>query len=112
MLLICSETLNLLAVIILELLFLRYTNDCHSTLLTDHLITGLSLPRKSGSSQTIHTYKLCWVVVFETFFGCHGILILGKGPIKWRQSPGITIAVDRDVKHQFKELSKIILYSV
>ena len=31
-------------------------------LLTDHLVnrSGLSLPRKSGSSQTIHTYR--WLV--------------------------------------------------
>ena len=48
-----------------------------STQLTDHLITGwlgLSLPRKSGSSQTIRTYKpylLSWVVIFEVLPGCH-----------------------------------------
>ena len=31
------------------------------------------------------------------------ILILGKSLIKWRQRPGIIIAVDWDVKHQFKQ---------
>ena len=48
---------------------------------------GLSLPRKSGSSQTIHAYKplwLTWVAIFEALIGviCHDILILGKNPIK------------------------------
>ena len=33
-------------------------------------------------------------------------LMLGKSPIKWRQHPGITIAVDLDVKPQIKQLSK------
>ena len=35
---------------------------------------------------------------------CHGILMLGKSFIKWRQRPDMTIAVDWDVKHQFKQL--------
>ena len=34
--------------------------------------------------------------------GCHDILLLGKCPIKWRQQPDMTLAVDRDVKHQSK----------
>ena len=29
--------------------------------------------------------------------------MLGKNPIKWRQRPDMTIAVDWDVKHQFKQ---------
>ena len=29
--------------------------------------------------------------------------MLGKGAIKWRQRPDMTIAVDWDVKHQFKQ---------
>ena len=29
--------------------------------------------------------------------------MLGKSPIKWRQHPDITIAVDWDVKHQFEQ---------
>ena len=31
------------------------------------------------------------------------MLMLGKSPIKWRQRPDMTIAVDWDVKHQFKQ---------
>ena len=30
--------------------------------------------------------------------------MLGKSPIKWRQRPDMTIAVDWDVKHQFKQI--------
>ena len=33
--------------------------------------SGLNLPRKSGSSQTIHTHKsywLCWVLIFEALY--------------------------------------------
>ena len=58
-------------------------------------------------SQTIHTYKpywLGWVVIFfEAHFVCHDILMLGKSPIKWRQRPDMAIAVDWDVKRQFKQ---------
>ena len=46
------------------------------------------------------------MVIFEARFGCNDILILGKCPIKvptWRQSPDMTITVDWDVKHQFKQ---------
>ena len=28
--------------------------------------------------------------------------MLGKSPIKWRQRPNMTVAVDWDVKHQYK----------
>ena len=35
--------------------------------------------------------------------GCYDILILGKSPIKWRQRHDMTLAVDWDVKHQFKQ---------
>ena len=62
--------------------------------------SGLSLFRKSGTSQTIHKYKLLWfiwVVMFEALFGSHDILILGKSPIKWKR-PDMAIAVDWDVK--------------
>ena len=31
------------------------------------------------------------------------MLNLGKSPMKWIQSPEMTIAVDWDVKHQFKQ---------
>ena len=58
------------------------------------------------SSRTIRTYKpfwLCWMVIFEALVGCHDILILVKSLIKWRQRPDMTLAVDWDVKHQFKQ---------
>ena len=35
--------------------------------------------------------------------GCYDILILDESPIKWRQRPDMTLAVDWDVKHQFKQ---------
>ena len=31
---------------------------------------------------------------------------LGKSPIKWRKRPDMTIAVDWDVKHKFKQTNK------
>ena len=40
--------------------------------------------------------------------------MLGKSPIKWRLCPDMTLAVDWDVKHQFKQtnlLSGIFLFS-
>ena len=89
----------------------RSVSECRlaSWSMTDHLIilvnhSGLSLLRKSGSCQTNHTYMPYWlrrwVVVFEALFGPHDILILGKSPIKWRQRPDMTIAVDWNAKLQ------------
>ena len=40
-------------------------------------------------------------------FECHDILMLGKSPIKWKQRPDMTIAVDWGVKHQFKQSSRM-----
>ena len=40
---------------------------------------------------------------YEAHFECHDIQMLGKSPIKWRQRPGMTTAVDWGVKHQFKQ---------
>ena len=37
---------------------------------------------------------------------CYDILMLGKSPIKWRQRPDMNIAVDWDVKHQFKQTNE------
>ena len=47
--------------------------------------------------------------IFEAHFECHDILMLGKSPIKWRQRPDMTIAVDWDVKHQFKQTKSIFV---
>ena len=61
---------------------------------------------------------VCGVVIFETLFGCHDILILGyyvlfvwlcldnTSPIKVWQRHDMTIAVDWDVKHQFNQTNK------
>ena len=46
------------------------------------------------------------MVIFQALVGCHDILILGKSPIKWRQRPDMTVAVDWDVQHQFKQTNK------
>ena len=43
--------------------------------------------------------------MFKALVGCHDI-ILGKSPIKWRQRPVMVMAVDCDVKHQFKQTNK------
>ena len=43
------------------------------------------------------------MVIFEAFVGCHDVLILVKSLMKWRQRPDMTLAVDWDVKHQFKQ---------
>ena len=48
--------------------------------------------------------------IYEAHFECHDILTLGKSPIKWRQRPNMTIAVDWDLKHQFKHTNKSIIY--
>ena len=42
-------------------------------------------------------------MVYEAHFECHDILMLGKSPIKWKQRPDMTIAVDWDVKHHIKK---------
>ena len=58
------------------------------------------------SRQTILTYKPYWLsymVIFEALFGCHDVVILGQCPIKWRQHLDMTIVVDCDIKHQFKQ---------
>ena len=62
-------------------------------------------------SQTTHTYKPYWLSSvhgynYEAHLECHDILMLGKSPMKWRQRPDMTIAVNRDVKHQLKQTNK------
>ena len=45
--------------------------------------------------------------IYEAYFECHVILILGKCLIKaGRHRPDMTIAVDWDVKHHFKQTNK------
>ena len=34
--------------------------------------------------------------LFQAYFGCHDILMLGRSPIKSREHPDMTIAVDWD----------------
>ena len=49
------------------------------------------------------------VYIYEAHFECHVTLMLGKSPIKWRQRPDMTFAVDWDVKHQLKH-SKLCVF--
>ena len=63
----------------------------------------MGLPRKSGLLALLDGY------IYEAHFKCHDILMLGKSPIKWRQRPDMTIAVDWDVKHLFKQTNKSML---
>ena len=51
----------------------------------------------------IRLLKLSWMVIFQALVGCHDILIVGKSPTKWKQRPDKTVAVDWDVRHQFKQ---------
>ena len=46
----------------------------------------------------------------EAHFECHDILILGKSPIKWRQRPDMTIAVDLDGRPNFPEIADKSFY--
>ena len=55
---------------------------------------------------------LSWMVIFQALVRCHGIPILGKSPIKWRQRPDMTLAVVWDVKNQFKRTNKNPLETV
>ena len=80
------------------------------TLLTDHLITGYPLRSEPAQEEWfvkfigIRLLWLSWKVIFEALVGCHDILILGKSPIKWRQCPNMTIAVDWSDKLQSKQI--------
>ena len=57
------------------------------------------------AEPSIHTNLIDLVgwLYIEAPFGCYDILILGTSPINWRQRPDMTIAVDWDAKHQFKQ---------
>ena len=77
-----------------------------SSLLTDHLITGYPLRSELAQGKWFQVrpsipISLFGLVewIFQALVGCHNILILGKSPIKWRQRPDMTLAVDWDVKH-------------
>ena len=47
--------------------------------------------------------------IYEAHFEYRDILMLGKSPIKWRQRPDMTIAVDRDVMHEIKQTKQNLL---
>ena len=49
------------------------------------------------------------MVIFKALLGHHDTLILGKSPFKWRQLPKVTIAVNCDIKHQFKQMSRLMV---
>ena len=91
--------------------------DKASKLLTICLLVNslcLSLPRKSGlvkSSIHINLVDLLGCFIFyEAYFECHGIIMLGKSPMKLGQRPDVAIAVNWDVKHQFKQTKIIHTY--
>ena len=74
--------------------------------MTVHLITGFQLRSEFAQEKSfqvkpsipISPFGLVgWI--FQALVGCHDILNLGKSPIKWRQRPDMTLAVDWDVKH-------------
>ena len=46
---------------------------------------------------------LVWWLYLKHFLYVMTSLISGTNPIKWRQRPDMTIAVDWDIKHQFKQ---------
>ena len=78
-----------------------------SNLLNDHLITGLRVPLMSGSFQEKWFSQISLIsFVGEAYFECHVILILDKCLIKGRHRPDMTIAVDWDVKHHFKQTNE------
>ena len=78
--------------------------------MTDHLITGKPLwsePAQETRFKSNHPYAisllwLSWMVIYQTLVGCNAILTENKSQ-KWRQRPNMTLAVDWDVKHQFKQ---------
>ena len=64
--------------------------------------SSLSLPRKSGLVNSL-IGLLGWLY-YEAHFDCHYILMLGNlSPIKWRQRPDMTIAVDWGVINSNKQ---------
>ena len=65
-----------------EIDVLRLPPDKAFTVMTDHLLTGLScLGKVVQVDAYVHKLMwLSWVAIFEVLFGCHDILILGKVP--------------------------------
>ena len=84
-----------------------------SLLLTDHLITGYPLRSELAQEKwfQVKPISLFGLVgwIFQALVGCHDILILGKSPIKWRLRPDMTLAVDWDVKHLFKQTNYLLV---
>ena len=75
-----------------------FTNTGEKDYKTIDVNGGMKLPESKRKRTTISLFGLVgWI--FQALVGCHDILILGKSPIKWRQRPDMTLAVDSDVKH-------------
>ena len=74
------------------------------TILTMWLLVKRWLSTKR-SVKSNHPYSLGGLLgwLYLKYFGCHDLLFLGKSHIKCRQCPDMTIAVDWDVKYQFKQ---------
>ena len=47
---------------------------------------------------------------FQAHFERHGVLILGKSPMKWRQRPDMTTAMDSDAKPQINKSNSKTLF--
>ena len=58
-----------------------------------------------GRTISQHTKLITQGEVFTLIF--KDIIIFGKSPIKWRQRPNMTLAVEQDVKHQFKQIFEL-----
>ena len=52
-----------------------------------------------------HPYIKAFLVYLGGYFGCHNVIMLGKSPVKCRQHPDMTIAVDWDAKSQSNKQS-------
>ena len=65
-----------------------------STLLSDHLITGQPHPGKVVHFKPAIHISLIGLVGWSFLKHLFDVIILGKSPIKWRQSPDMAIAVD------------------
>ena len=84
---------------------------CKAYTLQNHGTSGLPLGSESAQGKSLKpsTKKPYWLTVgwfyLKALFGCHDILLLGTSPIKWRQRPDMTIGVDWEVKHQFKQIN-------
>ena len=70
-----------------------------SLLLTDHLITGYPLRSELAQEKWFQVKPSIPISLFGLVGWIFQALVGCKSPIKWRQHPDMTLAVDWDVKH-------------